>query len=691
MADSLFLKGVKDIRNQTGSEMTLSIPSRGGDTHSIKRWWAKGDPQAYVSCTVFNVNASGTLLKLVINSGTSTELKITHDGSGNFAFSNYRSVKNAAVFDENFQLITAFVFPSMPGVSIVGSVEVETGGSVSLSDLTSGTATAVGNGRPSNNAEIVFPANAIVDSNGIPVDTAIVEIQNIVVSDPNAVDTFPGLFLGNVNGSNVPIESYGFINVNLKDENNNSLSLDPAVGATVRLPVNPDPAGLDVIPTWRLDESTGIWQSTEDANRVGTTNVFEFPVTTFSWYNLDIPIGDTCELTVTAITSQGDGTPVADVDVFVDVDVRTWGPTSIYQGRGRTDQNGEVTLTVPSGYIKVRGLKNNVLYNSEGSLTINTENGSCQSSITIRENAEELIDNTQITIAEDRDFFLNEEVDVNWVSTGTFTSVYVDIQTNGGAPVRETLVNQSGQFIGTHFYIPTTANSTYTFIVEAFDRNMTVIDSASVTATPGVRTTINSVEINGAESVNSGDVENYTLTIDATATQLVYEWNVVGGNFSGTNDQDNLTVTWGVEGDGGVSCLVSSLDPLFDTQDVLAELPVTINPRSFADKVANADVSVAPSVVEVDGNNVYFINGTAQPDITVPANGILHFDLSDPSLAGHPLKIYEDSTKAVEITNNVEQQGTDLIYEDAEDFLTLSYQCENHPNMGGLIIIQFPS
>ena len=39
MADSLVLTGVKDVKKHTGTEMKLTRPKRGGDTHSLKEWW----------------------------------------------------------------------------------------------------------------------------------------------------------------------------------------------------------------------------------------------------------------------------------------------------------------------------------------------------------------------------------------------------------------------------------------------------------------------------------------------------------------------------------------------------------------------------------------------------------------------------------------------------------------------------
>jgi len=57
--------------------------------------------------------------------------------------------------------------------------------SVNISGLTSGEVTATNTGRASNNAEIVFPQNALL-SGGSPVDSATVDIANITVSDPGA-------------------------------------------------------------------------------------------------------------------------------------------------------------------------------------------------------------------------------------------------------------------------------------------------------------------------------------------------------------------------------------------------------------------------------------------------------------------------------------------------------------------------
>jgi len=173
--------------------------------------------------------------------------------------------------------------------------------------------------RADNNARVDFPAGAIVDSNGDPVSDVTVSINNISISDPGSIDIFPGTFIGNDAGTLDRIESFGFMNVSLTDTNTGAaLTLDPAKGATVRLPVDPDP-DEDVIPTYRLDESTGQWILTGEAHRISGSNVFEFRTTTFSWLNLDrIPPGDCYPLEFEVLAGpDGDSTALPEDDPSV--------------------------------------------------------------------------------------------------------------------------------------------------------------------------------------------------------------------------------------------------------------------------------------------------------------------------------------------------------------------------------------
>ena len=119
MADSLVLTGVKDVKKHTGTEMLLTRPKRGGDTHSLKEWWKTGSHKCYAECTVFNVTTAAGTVKLVIDSSSGTNLRIDHDGAFNFAFYGANEVSRAALFTDAYELIEHYVFPRISGGQIM--------------------------------------------------------------------------------------------------------------------------------------------------------------------------------------------------------------------------------------------------------------------------------------------------------------------------------------------------------------------------------------------------------------------------------------------------------------------------------------------------------------------------------------------------------------------------------------------
>ena len=102
MADSLTLKGAKHIVNQSGDEMRLVRPMRGGDTHQIPTWWdLKPKAVKYTAAAILNVDTSVGTLALVIPVSENTVLEIRSDGSGEFVFCNNRGVDRLAVMSED--------------------------------------------------------------------------------------------------------------------------------------------------------------------------------------------------------------------------------------------------------------------------------------------------------------------------------------------------------------------------------------------------------------------------------------------------------------------------------------------------------------------------------------------------------------------------------------------------------------
>ena len=401
----------------------------------------------------------------------------TTDISGGFLFAATAGAQKVTAsktgYFDNFKMITVGGTTNM---NIVLQTQTGIQSSVPLTGLTSGTVTGTGTGRPSNNAEVSFPANAIVDGGNNPVASATMKIGNILVSDTGATDIFPGTFLGEISGSDEPIESYGYVNVSVEDGSGNALSLNPAIGATVRMPVNPDPVGENTIATWRLNETTGVWEQGSNATRVGASNVFEFNVTSFSWWNIDKPIPVCCDLTVT-VYADTLGTVFANgVDVTVNVTPTNWGsrPT-IWQGRGTTGSNGQVTMDVPPGFLTVVGKRGSTTYVGTGYETSGTSSSCLASMILYPEynfNNPAPPSPPTLAISYPGTLQLNQVKTISWTGGKQSNNIILQLLNPLNDQVTtQTLVSNSILVSGSYTFTPTVAGQVHVFIIEATDAN----------------------------------------------------------------------------------------------------------------------------------------------------------------------------------------------------------------------------
>ena len=412
----------------------------------------------------------------------------TTDISGGFLFAATAGAQKVTAsktgYFDNFKMITVGGTTNM---NIVLQTQTGIQSSVPLTGLTSGTVTGTGTGRPSNNAEVSFPANAIVDGGNNPVASATMKIGNILVSDTGATDIFPGTFLGEISGSDEPIESYGYVNVSVEDGSGNALSLNPAIGATVRMPVNPDPVGENTIATWRLNETTGVWEQGSNATRVGASNVFEFNVTSFSWWNIDKPIPVCCDLTVTVYADTLGAVFANGVDVTVNVTPTNWGsrPT-IWQGRGTTNSNGQVTMKVPPGILEVVGKRGSTTYIGTGYETSGTPS-SCLASMSLYPQYD--WNNPfppappALSISYPGTLNLNQAKTISWAGGRQSNTIIME----RFDPINETfnsqtLVSNSILVSGSVSFTPTVAGEVHVFIIQATDANGDVYTAQ----TPGV-------------------------------------------------------------------------------------------------------------------------------------------------------------------------------------------------------------
>ena len=112
MADSFILKGQKDLVQNVGSATRINDP-RGGNTFQFPKWWDKKQVQQYVASTVILIATDADPLKLVIPSTSNTQVKVVHDGSGNFTFPQFRGVDRVGVFNMDNELQYDYVFPNI--------------------------------------------------------------------------------------------------------------------------------------------------------------------------------------------------------------------------------------------------------------------------------------------------------------------------------------------------------------------------------------------------------------------------------------------------------------------------------------------------------------------------------------------------------------------------------------------------
>lgn len=202
----------------------------------------------------------------------------------------------------------------------------------------------------------------------------------------------------------------------------------------------------------------------------------------------------------------------------------------------------------------------------------------------------------------------------------------------------------------------------------------------TVNQLPAGATKIDSVTVTGNAGPVAGVAEQYTANVTGSAGNLTYSWSATGGTVDSSTG-NSASITFAAAGAGRASVTVGSTDPNFDGDTVASFLDVTIT-ATFAARVAAANFTYAVTV----NNGEYELNGVANAGIAASAGDTIHFDLSDASLSGHPFKIYTDSTKTTEVTVGVEQDGDQLLFTPpiAGNF---SYQCANHEDMGGAIIV----
>ena len=119
MADSLVLKGYRDVKKHAGSEMQIVSPPRGGQKYPVKKWWANKGTASYVPCAVFAVTYGVDTCYLALNVAEMSTLRVDHLDAFEFRFSIFTGAERAALFTDSWELIEHYLFPRISGGKVV--------------------------------------------------------------------------------------------------------------------------------------------------------------------------------------------------------------------------------------------------------------------------------------------------------------------------------------------------------------------------------------------------------------------------------------------------------------------------------------------------------------------------------------------------------------------------------------------
>ena len=213
-------------------------------------------------------------------------LRATTDASGAFSLSGVSAAERlTVVFESDTHAETARIAALATGGTVdvqarllrlgtTATVDVAAGGTVSLSGGT---------------AQVVLPPAGMQRAAG-SVPTGAMQVRLTAINP--AVDSalMPGDFTTLVGGVPQPIESFGAIDVTLRDDAGQPLNLRSGASATIRIPVGTRSATVPPsIPLFFFDTTAGRWVQEGTATLVGTApnRYYEGTVTHFSTWNAD--------------------------------------------------------------------------------------------------------------------------------------------------------------------------------------------------------------------------------------------------------------------------------------------------------------------------------------------------------------------------------------------------------------------
>ena len=193
---------------------------------------------------------------------------------------------------------------------------------------------ATGGNISDNGASVELPTDGYVNSNGTAYNGSVtVKMSYSPITTVSGRATFPGTFEGIDGNDTFPIQSYGFMNVELTDTQGNLLNLAPENNATLTFPVDYNLPNLSTIALSYYDAVLGYWVEEGEA---ALTNYSQYvgTVSHFTSWNLKVQGPDA---NLTGCVEGENGLPIANVDV-------QFRSTNWDSFRVPTDENGTVSV-----------------------------------------------------------------------------------------------------------------------------------------------------------------------------------------------------------------------------------------------------------------------------------------------------------------------------------------------------------
>ena len=213
-------------------------------------------------------------------------------------------------------------------------------------------------------ARVAVPAGAFVSGDGASIGGMVeVHLTPLDPGKPGEINGTAGRFQGRMGGSTVVIESFGMVEITVRQDGE---ALQVADGMALNIAI-PAPEGMDApperAPLWSLDEATNEWVMEGEAVLDPDTGLYEAEIGHMSSWNVDKAVEATC-ITGTVETPDGDPLPGARITASGVDYFGTTTASSIEDGRFYVVVRKESTVTVTAAHRQGGGQQRTVMSGS---------------------------------------------------------------------------------------------------------------------------------------------------------------------------------------------------------------------------------------------------------------------------------------------------------------------------------------